>query len=64
MHRRPQTQAVRRASQQRGNHQIIDGYQVHMRARRNSKNIPNAWDDIMRPWNVRSWKNHRKTQWK
>lgn len=35
------------------------------RAKRKPKNLPNAWDDILRSdMNHRTWKRHRRTQWK
>ncbi|HCW06988.1 MAG TPA: hypothetical protein DGG95_06450 [Cytophagales bacterium] len=39
----------------------VDG--VPWRARRNARNLPNPWDDICRTV-TKSWKKHRKTQWK
>lgn len=33
------------------------------RARRNARNLPNAWDDVHRDVE-RSWKRYRKAQWK
>ena len=43
----------------------IDGYEVRLRAKRNQTNLPNTYDDPMRDdWRHRSWKRHRKTQYK
>ena len=37
----------------------------YIRAKRNYTNLPNSWDDITRKdFKDRSWKRHRKTQWK
>lgn len=36
---------------------------VKVRAKRNKSNLPNTWDDYWRH-NMRSWKKHRKHQWK
>lgn len=57
--RRPRTTQERRRAGQRGCG--VDG--VKVRAKRNSRRLPCAWDDI---WFrlQRSWKKHRKTQWK
>jgi hypothetical protein len=55
--RHPRTTQERRANSKGFRHE----YKV--RARRNQKNLVEAWDDI---WNrsQRSWKKHRKTQYK
>ena len=34
-----------------------------VRGRRNASNLPNSWDDYWR-YNLKNWKDHRKTQWK
>lgn len=40
-------------------------YGVRARAARTTGNLPEPWDDIGRSdWGHRSWKRHRKTQWK
>ena len=62
--RRPRTTQERRAT---GKKDIlrIDAYGVRIRARRNSSNLPNTWDDVhRRDYRNRSWKRHRKTQYK
>lgn len=41
----------------------IDEYVVKLRPSRNYSNLPNSWDDINRCC-MRSWKKHRKTQYK
>jgi len=60
--RRPRTTNERRASPKRS---VIcdEGFVVKIRANRNFTNIPNAWDDITTS-SERSWKSHRKTQYK
>ena len=59
------TQSERRKSQYRGNQLKIDGHCIKCRARRNSRNLPNAWDDVLVAWGEnRSWKRNRKTQWR
>lgn len=40
-----------------------DGLSGLVRGSRNVRNLPNAWDDIPRS-SERSWKRHRRTQWK
>jgi hypothetical protein len=46
--------------------QFIEGSdEPRIRAKRNSSNLRTTWDDVYRSdWNTKSWKNHRKTQWK
>ncbi len=40
-------------------------YGVRARSARTTGNLPEPWDDISRSdWGHRSWKRHRKTQWK
>lgn len=40
-------------------------YGVRARAARTSGNLPEPWDDLGRSdWGHRTWKRHRKTQWK
>lgn len=42
-----------------------DFYGVKVRCKRNSKNLPNAWDDIPRHCcDRKNWKYYRKHQWK
>ena len=63
-HRRPRTTQERRVNGKR--HFLeIDGYKIKIRPRRNQANLVEAWDDLMHSyWGHRSWKRHRKTQWK
>lgn len=62
--RRPCTVQERRANGKR-DILYIDEYQVRLRAKRNMANLVNSWDDIFRgDLRDRSWKRHRKTQWK
>lgn len=43
--------------------EYVKEYKIKIRRRRS--NIPTAWDDITRSeYNNRSWKRHRKHQWK
>lgn len=45
--------------------QLMDECEVAPRAARNSRNLPNAWDDYhVRSREDRSWKRFRKTRWK
>lgn len=64
MHRRPRTTQERRANGKR--HFLeIDDHKIKIRPRRNQANLVEAWDDLMHSyWGHRSWKRHRKTQWK
>lgn len=62
MDRLPQTTQERRASS-RGEFVDEDGFRIKIRACRNQANLPNSYDDI--PWFAeRTWKKHRKTQYK
>ena len=61
-HRRPTTQQVRRESCTR-NFLDEDGFKVRVRPKRNQANIPNHYDDLIRCVQ-RTWKEHRKNQWK
>jgi hypothetical protein len=58
MLRRPKTTQERRVNGKR-----TDRREYKIRARRNAANLPEAWDDI---WATtqRSWKKHRKKQYK
>lgn len=56
-YRNPKTLAESRS------HGTIERGEPVNRASRNYTNLPNAWDDLKRK-NDRSWKRHRKTQWK
>ena len=58
-HRSPHTTQERRMSCD-----DFDGYQVKIRAKRNHKNLPNAWDDLMKGYHRRTWKRYRTTQYK
>lgn len=40
------------------------GYKIKVRSARNPRHVPDSYDDISRPYNERSWKKYRKTQWK
>ncbi len=63
-HRRPRTTQERRANG-KGLFLDIDEYRIKLRGKRNIPNLVDAWDDIMKStWGHRSWKRHRKTQWK
>lgn len=67
MHRQVRTTAERRENGHRCSNGISysDEHKVKIRAKRSMKMLPEAWDDILRQdWNFRSWKRHRKTQWK
>ena len=57
--RRPRTTQERRAY-------LRDESSVRLRARRSAKNLPNAWDDIVRSdiFDHKSWKRHRRTQYR
>lgn len=62
--RHPRTTQERRAN---GKRDILyfDDFRVHIRARRNFSNLPNSRDDIIRgDYSCKSWKKHRKTQYK
>jgi hypothetical protein len=48
-HRRPQTQQERRLTGKR-EFLRIDDYQIKIRPRRNSANLPNAWDDLQQKY--------------
>lgn len=60
--RHMRTTQERRANGKR-NFLYFDDYKVKVRSKRNAANLPEAWDDywIHVP---KSWKNHRKTQYK
>lgn len=60
--RKPRTTQERRVNGKRC-YLLIDDYKVNIRASRNMSNLVEAWDDI---WNTgqRSWKKHRKHQWR
>lgn len=65
MFRNPKTTQERRATQIRGSVLKVDGYNIKVRARRNSRNLVDAWDDIfVSTYGHRSWKRHRRTRWK
>ena len=60
--RRPRTTQERRAYF----HDEIAEYDVRVRGRRKPRMLPNAWDDLVRSdiLNHKTWKRHRRTQWK
>jgi hypothetical protein len=60
--RHPRTTNERRAYF----HDEISEYQIRVRGRRTSKNLPEAWDDMLRSdtYNHKNWKHHRRHQWK
>ena len=44
---------------------VVEGYKVRIRAKRNQANLPCYWCDIFnRSWEDRTWKRHRRTQYK
>lgn len=54
-----------RTTQARRQAQRMEEGEVAPRARRNLRNLPNAWDDFgVAAREDRSWKRHRRTQWK
>ena len=62
--RAPRTTQERRATGKRDSLHI-DEYKVRIRARRNFTTLSSSWDDVFRgDWKNRSWKRHRKTQYK
>lgn len=62
-YRRPKTTAERRASMDLLFDEDAREYNIRPRAARNHINLINAWDDIPRHY-TRSWKKHRRHQWK
>ena len=64
MFRSPRTTQERRANGRRSIH--VDGeYVVRLRPCRSMRNLVDAWDDVFRnDWSHRSWKRHRKTQYR
>jgi hypothetical protein len=59
MYRRPGTTPARRDAQ------VVDPLEPQVRARRRPANLLNAWDDeFISARRSRSWKRHRRTQWK
>ena len=64
MFRKPRTTQERRANGQRGFLEI-DEYRIKLRARRNQRNLVDSYDDLnSTAWRHRTWKRHRKKQWK
>lgn len=60
-HKQPRTIQERRAYF----HDEISEYDVRVRLTRNARNLPDPWDDRTRAdIRDRSWKKHRKTQYK
>jgi hypothetical protein len=52
-------------SQRRQSFACPEEGEVQPRARRNHRNLPNAWDDyLIAARDDRGWKRHRRTQWK
>jgi hypothetical protein len=63
--RNPRTTQERRVNGKRSNFIEVDGYKIKTRPSRNWCNLVEAWDDIPRKdYKDRSWKRHRKTQYK
>ena len=63
--RRPRTTQERRANGKRSNFIDFDGYLVKTRPCRNMANLVCHWDDIIRrDEDDRTWKRHRRTQYK
>lgn len=61
--RRPKT--LQERAQAEAHDEELREYGIRVRPRRNKANLPNSWDDVGRTdWDDRSWKRHRKTQWK
>lgn len=56
------TMPERRLAEAHAN-QEMKNYGVKVRAKRNKANLPNSWDNYWRH-NTKSWKKHRKHQWK
>jgi len=62
--RHPRTTQERRANGRR-DRLNIEGCVIKLRPSRNMTNLTDTYDDPWRrDWNHRSWKRHRKTQWK
>jgi hypothetical protein len=61
--RYPSTTQERCANGKRCNIVLIDGYYIPLRARRSMANLVDSYDDQWRTCQ-RSWKKHRKTQYK
>jgi hypothetical protein len=53
---------VRHINEKRSLYTAAD-YTVKVRGKRSLRNLPDDWDDKPRCW-MRSWKKHRKTQYK
>lgn len=63
--RNPRTTQERRANGKRSTHIDVDGYKVKTRARRSQCNLPCTYCDIIRKdLDHRTWKRHRRTQYK
>lgn len=47
-------------------HDEVLEYGIRIRGRRSIRQLPEAWDDRCRSdiFNHKSWKRHRRTQWK
>lgn len=62
--RHPKTTQERRANGRR-NWMWIEGFRIKLRPCRNMINLIDTYDDPLRgDWNHRTWKRHRKTQYK
>lgn len=62
--RHPRTTQERRANGRRGVIEI-DEFLIRLRAKRNSYRLPQHWDDIIRgDIEHRTWKRHRRQQYK
>lgn len=64
MYRHPKTTNERRQCTRR-NWLWFDDYRIRLRPSRNQINLPDTYDDVLRnDWGHRSWKRHRKTQYR
>lgn len=61
--RHPKTTNERRQSQTSGNFLEYDEYKIRIRPKRNHKNLPDVYDDILSSWTC-NWKKYRKTQYR
>lgn len=61
--RHPRTTSERRASDAVDNDPEMREYKVKSRAKRSKAMLPSAWDDLPRHVD-KSWKRHRKTQYR
>jgi len=64
-HRHPKTTQERRIARAHERDEDLRYYGIKVRAKRNFRNLPNAWDDISHSdWGQKNWKNYRRTQYK